>query len=210
LNLSSRIVITLGLAVWASAALAQTMIGLPGVQLSGSSQNPQVTNLTGKTIACLVIVSEGSDTAFPAIVIGWPSPIASDQVPHGLQMNVVPGASIPDKTYIDGYVFTDGTFVGPDKSDSFSSVGKELAAFASAGAAYLSDRVAALSQFQNTLAHPPTPAPAPDLRTRREHSSEAFAQDMAARLLLSADAYPGKESASAMASRFAALGTLHR
>jgi hypothetical protein len=187
-------------------AAAQTMIGLPQVLFTDN----QITNQTSKAIFCVVIRSEGGGQTLSTI-IRWKT-VPPDGVAQDLQAPSTRGGgqgqpSTPDKIYLDGVVFEDGTFIGPDNGNSFPSLSRAVAAYVAAGTllAAATDKTAAWSQLQGLLNAVPNTSLGP-----REANDEAFAKRSSAIALINARRKEGDDAAVALAVKFMALGTLRK
>jgi hypothetical protein len=189
-------------------AAAQTMTGLPGVQLVGTVQAAQIINTTSKAIVCVVVRSEGTGPGKPITLAAWPPPIQADGAPHDIQQVVPnPRAPSPEKTYIDGVVFEDGTFIGPDNGKSFPTLTGQVAAYVANGTllATATDTTAAWSQLQSL-----STGPGNAQGVSREADGAAFALKNSAMMLVQTRARYGDAAAAAMAAKYVALGKLHK
>jgi hypothetical protein len=112
---------------------AQTITGLPqyGITLSGTSTQLQVINSGSHAIAGIVL---GITFANGGPVAGWksvlvPGMIPPDSVVHPLSIPM-PGGDVTAFS-IDGVVLDNGTYVGPDVSNSFGAMQRFVADAAS-------------------------------------------------------------------------------
>lgn len=208
------------LALGLCAAAQTTMVGLPqhGVALTGDGTAPVVVNHSGKAIlgVSLKFLEEGVKR--PNAGPNYDVTLITNPLPDGEQMIVVGFGTKPNpnaspvngnrlmggtsspvtKVILDGLLFVDGTFVGPDKEGLSDRMATKLKITASIGSQVVSGAMT-WEQVRAAAAVEPT-----------SHTTQALqTQDIAQRLIQAYDKF-GEGIALNLAARFAALPTLNK
>jgi hypothetical protein len=200
-------------------AAAQTMVGLPanGVNLTGNQATPILTNVSSKAIFAVVVRSESDQPVAVKVETVWfdysPIPPAGQRV---VSLTGSHGSSPPSsgavisRVSLDGLVFEDGSFVGPDKSGIYHVLVKQIDAFVATGLSLstASDKAAA---WKSVSAQATDRSIDASITDAKEAHGQAFARQSAARSILNARFRVGDNPAAgySLAAKYMALGALH-
>jgi hypothetical protein len=190
-------------------ATAQTMVGIPqqGVFLSGPPNAPFIVNenSSGKPLVGLVVrvESTGNPTAITTVWLNSRS-IPADGHTHSLPLPVVNDGS--GTVSIDGAVFEDGTFVGPDKSNYFDVVVMQTKAMAAIAKSLIeaTDREGAWNSIRSIKAAPRTAS------STKEAGAVDYATRSVSMVLLDSRTRGGEAAALALAAKFTVLANLKK
>ena len=178
-------------------AAAQTMTGLPGLQISGSAKNLQVVNQTSKNVMFLVLRMESAGKVV-FVAKNW---VLDTVPPDGLPHAVMSGSPrLVDSVSIDSAAFDDGAFVGPDTTNSLSALNAHFAAIAATARLIVGGaNTSAWNQLEG-------------IRQSHDTSPEAdvVGRKLAAMMLINARNKSGDAGAEAVAARILAIGSLHK
>lgn len=186
-------------------ALSFVAVAQTGVELSGDYRTPQLTNQTGKPVVCVVVKTVTAGKAAYNTMWLVNKPIPPDGAAHSLVAQTYYGGGAPDQVVIDGVVFADGSFDGPDTGNSFAILGNQLSTIVSTAKVLTTGSSNAWDHLQAMAS-----ATVGGAGISREQIASAYAQRLAAMLIVQTRAASGDTAAQSLATAFASLGMLHR